>query len=366
MNFDLSDDQRLTEETLDRMMAKEYDLGWVRQVFESPSGQDDGFWERLADMGLFGIMVPESYGGSGLGLVDTVVVAETLGYHAAPGPFMDQVLAIVAIARWGTEEQKQGWLPGLVQGRLRATVALGEPDGRWMPSEWSTGTGGSVGTERLNGRKIGVLYPRGADLLVVGTAEGLYVVDASVLGDATAESMAIDGAEPLDRTRRTAAVDFRDTPAEPLPFGRPGELIDIGLILLAADASGGSRRCLDMTTDYVKSREQFGVTIGSFQGVKHQLADMAVDVLPNRYLVWYAAHCFDTSSPDTSKAAAMAKARTSEKFESASRKSVELHGGIGYTWECDVQFFVKRAILDRVLLGSPSVQYRRVAAINGW
>lgn len=354
MNFDLSEGQQLTEETLDRMMAKEYDLRWVRQVFESPSGRDEKFWARLAEMGLFGIMVPESFGGSGLGLVDTAVVAESLGYHAAPGPFIDQVLATLAIARGGTDEQKQRWLPDLVEGRIRATIALGEPDSRWMPSQWS------MGPEKLSGRKIGVPYPEGSDLLVVGTSAGMSVVDTRAGG------IAIDDAEPLDRTRRTATVEFNGTPAEPLPSARADDLVDIGLILLAADASGGSRRCLDMTAEYAKNREQFGVPIASFQGVKHQLADMAVDVLPNRYLVWYAAHCFDTSSPETAKASAMAKARCVEKFEVASRRSVELHGGIGYTWECDVQFFVKRAILDRVLLGAPSLHYRRIAAMNGW
>lgn len=354
MNFDLDDNQQLLEETLLRFFATEADLDGVRDVFESDSGLDEDLWQQLAGLGLFGIAVTEDLGGSGLGLLDLVVAADVLGYNSAPGPFFEHIVAIEAISRLGSSDQRERWIPRLVEGGLRATVALCEPGERWLPEDWQM-----AGAE-LSGLKSAVLYPAGADLIVVGTRDGFVVVEGGTSGVAVIEQ------ESLDRTRRIGSLEFDRVVGEPLAGGEVDKVVDVALVLLAADAAGGGRRCLEMATEYAKEREQFGVTIGHFQAVKHQLADLAVDVLPLRNLVWYAAHCFDNGLPDSTKFAALAKSHATDQYARAARRTVELYGGIGYTWECDVQFFLKRSVFDRAFLGAPSVHRARVARMNGW
>ena len=141
---------------------------------------------------------------------------------------------------------------------------------------------------------------------------------------------------------------------------------DVALVLLAADAFGGASRCVDMCVEYAKTREQFGVTIGHFQGLKHQLANMAVEVEPSRALYWYAAYAYDHEPDESERSAALAKAHVTDRFMQVARDSVEAHGGIGFTWECDVQIWFKRAMFDRAFLGAPSVHRERAAVLAGW
>ena len=338
----------MLEDTLTRFYNRDFDLRRVREVFESADGIDAGLWKQIADLGVFGITCSEDHGGSGLGVLDLVVVADVLGHAASPGPFLEHVVAVDAISRLGSVEQRSRLLPQLVSGERRATMAFAQPGG-----------GKFVGP-RLTGRAANVLNASGADLVVVATLDGLALVEADSTGVSTAHT------ESLDRTRRIGDIDFAETPCELLPGREVSSVLDVALILIAADAAGGARRILELTTEYVNSREQFGVTIGHFQAVKHQLADIAIDVLPLRQLVWYAAHASDNALPEAPKFAALAKSHATDQYVSAARRAVELHGGIGYTWECDVQFFLKRAIFDRTFLGSPSYHRTRVAEMNGW
>lgn len=361
MNFDLSDDQRLLEETVDKLLATECPMTRVRELFDGEDGCDEAVWRALGEMGVLGLHLPEDVGGAGLELLDLATVAETMGRRAIPGPFFEHALAAMAIDRGGNDAQREHWLPRLATGEARATFAVAEQSASgecWLPEEWQLGEGG-----RLTGEKRFVPYAGGADVIVVGLrGGGLGLVEAGAAGLAT------ERLEGLDRTRRLDHVRFEATPFDPLPRGADvaPQVLDAGLVLLAADAHGGGMACVDAAVEYAKSREQFGVKIGSFQALKHQLADMAVEIHPTRGLFWYAAHAFDHLPDESRAAAANAKAHLTDRFVDVARRTVEAHGGIGYTWECDVQFWLKRSLFDWAMLGDPNLHRRRTADLLGW
>ena len=343
MNFDLTEEQIMLQDTVGQAMQNECPVTHLRTVFDGDSGHDAGLWKTLAELGVVGLAMPEEYGGAGLEILDLAVAAETLGYHAAPGPFLGHVLAGLAIAESGSAEQKEKWLPGLASGDKIGTVALAEEDGRWHADQWRLAAGST-----LSGRKEFVPSADVADVVVVGLSGGrLGVVEA----DAPGVSMeVVDGA---DLTRRFQHIDFDSTPCELLGEGGAAARIrDVGRVLLAADAFGGSQRLLEMCVEYAKTREQFGVTIGHFQALKHQLANMALDVEPNRGLYWFAAYAQDHAQEEAERIAAISRAHITDRFMQVARDAVEAHGGIGFTWECDVQIWFKRAMFDRAFLGS--------------
>lgn len=358
MNFDLSEEQEMLQETVRRFLENECPANTLREIFDGETGFEPGLWKGMAELGLAGLHLPEEYGGGGLEVLDLAVVAETLGAMAAPGPFLGHALAGLAIAEGGSDAQKREWLPKLATGDVVGTIALAEQGGAWLPDQWTVAAG-----ERLHGSKKHVPYGGLADLIVVGTAGGgLAIVEKHAAG---LEARDLDGA---DRTRRLAQLSFQDTPAETLPEGEAAapRMCDVGLVLLAADAFGGASRLVETSVEYAKTREQFGVTIGHFQALKHQLANMAVEVEPARGLYWYAAHALDHVKDESRRTAAVAKAHISDRFMQVARDAVEAHGGIGFTWECDVQIWFKRAMFDRAFLGTPAVHRERAAVMAGW
>ncbi|MAE96565.1 MAG: acyl-CoA dehydrogenase [Deltaproteobacteria bacterium] len=352
MDFGLSEEQALLQDTVGQFLANENDPNQLRARFDSEERHDAPFWNGMIELGLGGLMVPEEFGGAGLELLDAALVAETLGRGAAPGPFLGHTLAALAIASGGSDAQKKAWLPKLATGDALGTVALGEDGGRWLPDQWELKANGSV-----SGLKHYVPNASVADLIVVGSAGGgLALVERASAG---VETEAYAGA---DRTRHLDSVRFDGAACEALPGeGAASRLCDAGLVLLAADAFGGASRCVEMSVDYAHNREQFGVTIGHFQALKHQLANMALEVEPARGLLWYAAHVFDKAPEESERMAAVAKAHLTDRFMAVARDAVEAHGGIGYTWECDVQIWFKRAMFDRSFLGSPSMHRDRAA-----
>ena len=357
MDFDISEEQELLQETVRQLVENVCPLTRVRELFDGDAGHDPEIWSSLAGMGLLGAALPDRYGGAGLELLDLALVAETLGSAAVPGPFLGHSLAGLALLWGGSDEQRGRFLPRLAAGEALGTVALAEPSG-WQPENWTLIANGA-----LSGQKKYVPYASIADLIVVGTAGGGLALVERAGGGVKTEPYA--GA---DRTRRLETVSFDGAAAEVLPEGQTaaGRVRDAGLVLLAADAYGGAARCLDMATEYAKTREQFGVTIGHFQAIKHQLANMALVVDPVRALVWYAAHAFDHIREESERTAALAKSHATSVFMQAARDTVEAHGGIGFTWECDVQIFFKRALFDRVFLGTPAVHRERMAVLAGW
>jgi len=358
VDFDLTEEQQMLQEAVGQLLENECPVTHLREIFDGETGHDPALWKGLVEMGLAGLAVPEEYGGAGLEILDLAVAAETLGYHAAPGPFLGHALAALAITCGGSEAQKKKWLPALATGDLVGTVALAEEGGVWQPEAWQL-----AGGETISGRKEYVLCGDLADLIVVGLANGgLGVVEKGAAG---LTDELVDGA---DLSRRFRHLVFERTPCEVLSDGATasGRMRDVALVLLAADAFGGSQRLLEMCVEYAKTREQFGVTIGHFQALKHQLASMALDVEPNRGLYWFAAYAQDHVVDEAERVAAIAKAHITDRFMQVARDAVEAHGGIGFTWECDVQIWFKRAMFDRAFLGTPAEHRERSAQLANW
>jgi alkylation response protein AidB-like acyl-CoA dehydrogenase len=358
VNFDVSEEQQLLQETIKQFLANECPPTRLREIFESDTGHDPALWKGLVEMGIAGLSIPEAYGGAGLEMIDLALAAETLGYGGAPGPFFGHALASLAIELGGSDTQKERWLPRLATGEAVGSIALGEGNGAWSPDQWTLAAG-----DRLSGAKSYVPFGSLADLLVVGVSGG-----GLALVENTAEGIALEAIEGADRSRRLDDVRFEGTPCEPLEDGVAAapRVRDAALVLLAADAFGAGTRLVDLCVEFAKTREQFGVTIGHFQALKHQLANMAVEIEPARGLFWYAAHAFDHLPEESERTAALAKAHITDRTMQIARDAVEAHGGIGFTWECDVQIWFKRAMFDRAFLGTPSVHRERVAQLAGW
>jgi len=358
MNFDLTEEQQMLQETVGQLLANECPVTRLREVFDSETGFDEALWKGMAELGILGLNVPEDFGGAGLETLDLAVVAETMGYHAAPGPFLGHALAIEAIVRGGSDAQKKKWLPALASGECIGAVSMSDSEGGWTDNQWKIDPG-----ETISGEQAFATGGEQADLYVVGLAGGrLGVVEAEASG---VSREAVDGA---DLTRRLVALRFEKASCE-LLSDDPGvarRLHDVGCVLLAADAFGGAARLLEMSVEYAKTREQFGVKIGHFQALKHQLSSMALDVEPGRGLYWYAAYAQDHVQDESERIAAIAKAHITDRYMDVARNAVEAHGGIGFTWECDVQIWFKRAMFDRAFLGHPGEHRRRQAEMAGW
>lgn len=352
MNFLLSPEQIEYQTTVQRFLEGVCPSTRLHEVFDS--GEFDvELWRAMCELGLAGIVVPETFGGSGMEMIDLALVAETLGSRCAPVPFLGHSLVCLAIAVGGSEEQKTHWLPRLASGELMGSVAFAE-DGSWEAAQWSL----TLDNGKLTGSKQHVPFAADADLYLVALSDGqLAIVTRNAIG------LNVDTENGVDRTRPLGNLTFSQTPVEMLSKTafNAERLRDAALVLLAADAFGGASRCVDMSVDYAKIREQFGQPIGQFQAIKHQLSNMAVEIEPARGLYWYAAHAFDHIPDDAERYAALAKSHLSDRFLQVARDTVEIHGGIGYTWECDVQIYLKRALFNYAFFGNPSSHRARIA-----
>jgi alkylation response protein AidB-like acyl-CoA dehydrogenase len=356
MDFALSEEQELLQSTVRGFVAKECPPQTVHAVFDGERGAVSVLWQGLAEIGVAGLCVPESLGGAGLELLELALVAEELGRGAVPVPFLGHALASLALARGGSLRQQEAWLPRLAAGTARATVALAEDGARWLPADWRV----ELANSRVSGRKALVPEAEGAALFVVGCrGGGLALVPAGPGVRVTPEPT-------LDRGRPLAALELDGAPGEPLPACDAASLIDAACVLLAADAFGAAHQLVRATTAYLQARQQFGQPLAQFQALKHQLADMALEIDPTRGLWWYAAHAFDHVPAEAPRAAALAKAHITERAQQVARDAVEAHGGIGFTWESDVHLWFKRVMFDRLWLGAPELHRERYAALEGW
>jgi alkylation response protein AidB-like acyl-CoA dehydrogenase len=324
-----------------------------RQLIEGPSDHDDLAWRAMADAGLHGLVIPDAYGGSGMRLLDAALACEVIGQEAPCGAYMSQMLAGFAIAQSVDEAAKAKFLPALAAGELCGTIAFS--DG-WVPQTWTA----TVRDSHLAGHARFVPGADCAGVFVVGVAGGAL---ALVESGPAVEVVALQGS---DFTRRLWSVTFHDTPCVLLEGSAGQTLFDAALLLVAADALGGGQRCLDLSVDYAKIRRQFDVPIGQFQAVKHQLADMALLVEPARALLWYAGYAQDAGIDEASRIAALLKAHLTEAFCTIARSAVQIHGGVGYAWEFDLQLWFRRSLYDYAFLGAPALQHERAASLAGW
>ena len=356
MDFSLSQEQELLQDAVRSFVAKESPPRAVHAIFDGDPRAVPALWKGLAYLGVFGLTVPESHGGAGLELLDLALVAEELGRGAVPVPFLGHALATLALARGGSVAQQAAWLPRLADGSARATVAVGEDGGRWLPDAWQT----ELANGRVRGRKCLVPDAEDADLFVVGCRGGALALVEAGAGVRVTPELA------LDRSRPLAVLELDGASAQVLDASAAARLVDAGSVLLAADAFGAAHQLVRATAAYLQSRQQFGQPLAQFQAVKHQLANMALEVDPTRGLWWYAAHAFDHAPAEASRAAALAKSHITERAMQVARDAVEAHGGLGFTWECDVQLWFKRVMFDRLWLGAPELHRERYAALEGW
>jgi alkylation response protein AidB-like acyl-CoA dehydrogenase len=371
VHFGLVEEQELLQETLRSFVAGECPPARRRALFEAGSGHDAALWKGLSEIGLTGLLVPEAFGGAGLELLELALACEVLGEAALPSPLAFHSLTCLAIASGGSEAQRSRWLPALASGGAIGTLALADPASAGAGSGGVLADGG-----RLRGTARRVPAAAIADVIVVECAGDRAEGALAVVGR-SAPGVSVAPASCIDRTRPLFDVRFDAVACDPLGAGATASgdpadsplasrVRDAALSLLAADAFGAAWQLVRATADHARARRQFGRPIAEFQAVKHQLADMATAIEPTRGLFWYAAHALDHLPREAAQAAAIAKAHITERAVEIARAAVELHGGIGFTWECDVQIWLKRAMFDRAFLGTPAHHRARAAALAGW
>lgn len=355
MNFDFSDDEKMVRDEAARFLRDNCGREALRSVLESEATYAKNVWQGLCKMGLPGTAIPEEYGGAGAGHLTLCLVAEQLGKHLAPVPFSSSVyLGTEALMAFGTEAQKQAWLPKLAAGESIATLADVETAQVLTPDSISV----SVQSSKLNGKKL--IVPDGAiaDIAIVVARSGpeslgLFLVD---LKD---PSVHIENVAAIDPTRNTATVVFDQTPTESLVAGdgwlQLQHIYNRAAVLVAFEQLGGAAAALDMAVAYAKERFAFGRPIGSFQALKHMMADMYVALKLAESNCYYAAWALSTNAPDLPLAAATARISATQAFQLCSRDNIQVHGGMGFTWEFDCHLFYRRSNYLTLALGGLSV-----------
>ncbi|ABS63489.1 acyl-CoA dehydrogenase domain protein [Parvibaculum lavamentivorans DS-1] len=361
MEFGLSEDQKLLQESVGRTLEKVSSLDRVRKAAETREDYARDVWTALVELGVPGMMVPEDFGGMGMKLLDAALVAEMLGRHIAPVPFVaTAVMAPIALTGAGSATQQEAWLPKLAGGEAIAGVAVAERAAGARDGAGVTAAGG-----KLSGSALFAMDATGADILIVADkAGGLHLVK----GDA--KGLTKVALTSIDLTRSLTELQFEAVEAEALTAGDAGatltRMIDAGRVMLAADTLGAGWAMIDKAVAYAAERKQFGRVIGSFQAVKHMCAEMASELEPCRSLIWYAGHAFDEVPEESSLMAAHAKSLTTEVGRFVARTATEVHGGMGFTDLVGLHYWFKRIGLDRQLLGSPERVRGEAAKMQGW
>jgi len=374
MNFGFTEEQDLLRAELRKFLDQNAPLERVREIAESGSGKDPALWNRMAELGWVGLNMPEEHGGVGLDLETLIVVLEETGRSLFPSPLISTVLAAKAIERFGNAEQQGRWIPGLADGSQVGTFAFLERSDTFSPEGVETVAKPDGGELILSGEKLFVSDVDEADLFVVAVRSGsdasaisLVVVESGTMGVST------DSFNGMDLTKKLGRLTLEDARVGlDCVLGESGAgwaaaqwLLDLGAALVTAEAVGSAEAALEITTNFVKERIQFDEPIGKFQGVKHPLSEIYVDVESFRSLVYYAIWALDQNTEDASLAVSRAKAYCADAFPAAGIMGVQLHGGVGYTWEYDIQLYLKRSKWVRPMFGDSDYHYERIARLGG-
>jgi alkylation response protein AidB-like acyl-CoA dehydrogenase len=371
MDFAFSEEQEMLRRSARDFLAKECSSKVVRKLMESSDTYDEGLWKKVAALGWTALGIPEEYGGVGT-FLDLVVVLEEAGRALMPGPFFATMgLAVPAIIEAGTGAQKKEALGAIAQGSARATLAFTEPSGRWDAGSVTLTAKPSGGGWRLDGVKQFVPDAEAADYIVVAArtrGEGedgisLFLVKGRPKG------MTVTPLKTLDQTRRWTEVRFDGIELDAGSLMGPADkawphlkrALEWATAALCAEMVGGTQKVLETSTDYAKTRHQFGKPIGIYQAVSHKLADMLVLSESGRSATYYAAWAVDADAPDRSLAASMAKAYVSDAYRKVAGDGIQVHGGIGFTWEHDMHLYFKRAKSSEVTLGDATYHRELVA-----
>jgi alkylation response protein AidB-like acyl-CoA dehydrogenase len=376
MDIGFTEEQELLRETARKFLDAECDTRFVRARMAEAAAVTDEFWHKLAEQGWLGIVYPEEAGGSGLGLVDLVVLMEEMGRRVMPGPYLASVLLGGAvIAEAGSPAQKQVWLPKIAAGEVKAALAWTEPTLRWDAAGVTLPAREAGGGFTLSGTKLFVPDAHLAELLVVAarSRDGSTMEDgvSLFLVPRDAAGVAVSLMPTIDETRKLCEVSFDNVVVpqaallgeEHQGWAPLSRVLARATVALCAEMCGGAQQVLDMTVEYAKLRVAFGKPIGSYQGVKHQAADMLVAIENAKSLTYYAAWAVDEGESDAELAVSMAKAACSDMARRVAGTGIQLHGGIGMTWEHDLQLYFKRAKACEVAFGDAAWHRERVARL---
>jgi alkylation response protein AidB-like acyl-CoA dehydrogenase len=378
MDIGFSEEQGLLRDTARKFLDSQCDTKFVRRMMATETAVTSEFWSKLAENGWLGITYPEDDGGAGLGLLDLVVLMEEVGRAVMPGPYPATVLlGGAAIAEAGSAAQRREWLPRIASGEAKATLAWTEPNARWDAAAITAPARESGGGFTLSGNKMFVPDAHLADVLVVAarTRDGSTMEDGVSLFLVPRDTAGVEVKllPSIDETRKTCEVrlDNAALPATALlgelhrgwaPLAR---VVEQAAVALSAEMCGAAQRVLDITVDYAKMRTTFGKPIGSYQGVKHKCADMLIEIENAKSLTYYAAWAVDEGEADAAMAVSMAKAAASDAGRKVCAAGIQLHGGIGMTWEHDLHLYLKRAKADEVALGDATWHRERIARLLG-
>ncbi|HLI72229.1 MAG TPA: acyl-CoA dehydrogenase family protein [Acidimicrobiales bacterium] len=359
MNFAFSEEQEELRRSVRRFLEDKSPVSEVRRLMETTEGFDRAVWEQMADqLGLQALHIPEEYGGAGFSYVELIVVLEEMGAALLCAPYFATVaLAANAVLSSGDEGAKKDLLPGIAAGETIATLALTEDTGRWDVGAVTLAASKSGSDWKLDGHKMFVIDGHNADLVVAAARSGKGVSLFAVEGGAS--GLTRTPLATMDQTRKQARLEFASTPARLIgdEGGADAALtrtLDLAAVALAAEQVGGAQRCLDMAVDYAKSRIQFGRPIGSFQAIKHKCADMLLEVESAKSAAYYAGWAAAEDSEELPVVASLAKSYCSEAYFHAAAENIQIHGGIGFTWEHDAHLYFKRAKSSELMLGDPS------------
>ncbi len=360
MNFAFSEEQEELRKSVRRFLDQKSPETEVRRLMETDEGYDPDVWSQMGQqLGLQGLAIPEEYGGSGYSYVELIIVLEEMGRALLAAPYFSTILAANALLASGDDQAKKDLLPGIAAGETIATLALTEDSGKWeLDAVGLTATAAqSGGGYTLDGHKMFVLDGHIANLILVAakTGEGLSLF--AVEGDAS--GLTRKNLSTMDQTRKQARLEFSGTPARLI--GTAGgaaegltKTLDLAAVALAAEQVGGAQKCLDMSVEYAKVRVQFGRPIGSFQAIKHKCADMLLEVESAKSAAYYAGWAAADDNDELPVVASLAKAYCSDAYFHAAAENIQIHGGIGFTWEHPAHLYFKRAKSSELLFGDPT------------
>lgn len=363
MYFDLTDEQQAIKSTAHDFLASRFKSERIREIAASEDGFDPAGWKEMAELGWAGLALPEEWGGQGLGTVDLAVLFEEMGYVCAPSPLLSNTIVGLALAAGGSDEQKERWLRPLAEGTLRGTPALIDADSPVEPMKFSMAAEPDGDGIVLSGEKTLVMDAASADFFLVAAADGSrHVVESG------ADGVTVTAEESLDLTRRISTVVF-DRVKVPAGASLPGGVEDYfpvflrSCVALAAESTGVAQRALDMSVAYAKDRQQFGRPIGAYQAVSHRCAQMLLETENSRSAVYGAAWAADAEPESLPLAASMAKAYSSDAGWRVPDMAIQVHGGIGFTWEHDLHFFLKRGRANAAIGGDAKWHREQIADV---
>jgi alkylation response protein AidB-like acyl-CoA dehydrogenase len=373
MNFGFTEEQEFLRQEARKFLDDHCPTEAVRKIAETEEGFSRELWAKIAELGWVGLTIPEEHGGAGLGWVDGVVLLEETGRSLFPSPLISTTLAASAIREAGTVDQQKRWLPSLADGSSIGTLAIQEETDSLAPDAFRLRGKPEKDGFVLSGDKLFVPDLGAAERIIVlfRTGSGPEELSLAML-DRSARGVKISDLPCMDQTKRLGRLTLEGVRVDAATLlGVPGaawptvtRLLDLGACAVAAETIGAAEASLELTVQYAKERIQFDTLIGRFQGVKHPLAEMYTDVESFKSLVYYAAWALDEGLPEASLAVSRAKAYATEAFARIGIDSVQLHGAVGYTWEYDVQLYLKRSKWARPMFGDAEHHYDRVAALG--